>query len=63
MVPSTFNTASNLQAALATMKQVHGDFGYGVPSMNPLGVQLFYGCTKLSVWRNEGAMYIADVTP
>lgn len=63
LVPSTFNTAANLLAAINTMKQVHGDFGYGKPSDNPLGVQLLYGTTKLNVWKNELAMYQADVTP
>lgn len=62
-VPSTFNVTANIMAALNTMKTVHGDFGYGKPSDNPLGIQLFYGTTKLSVWKVEPALYIGDCVP
>lgn len=63
MVPTSFNAAANMAAALASMKQVVGKFGYAIPTGNPPGVDMLAGDTQLPVWKVSSALYAADVAP
>ena len=61
LVPTNLNGVADGEAALASLKQVHGMFGYGVVTHNPVGVTTFYGDTFLPVLKNPDVAYMARV--
>lgn len=63
LVPSSFDAAANMAAALARLKSVYGKFGYAVPSHNPPTAVMYMGDTVLPVWKNPDTVFVADVTP
>lgn len=62
-VPTTYQPTDSLQAAMASFKEVVGDYGYAVPVMNPLAAELHLGHIGLPIWKVPDALFIADVVP
>lgn len=60
-VPTTVNIVADAVAAVQSLKQVWGMFGYGMVSTNPVGLSTFYGDTFLPVLANPDAIYQAVV--
>jgi hypothetical protein len=63
LVPSSFDAAADMAAALSRLKMVYGKFGYAVPSHNPPTATMYMGDTVLPVWKVPDSVYVADVTP
>ena len=63
LVPTSINITTDAGAAMNSLKQVYGMFGYGLAGHNPVTVNTFYGDTFLPVIRNPDVVFQADVTP
>lgn len=60
LVPTTINIVTDAAAAIGSMKQTFGMFGYGQVSHNPPTVITYYGDTFLPVIKNPDVVYQAD---
>ena len=61
MVPTTINITTDAAAAIGSMRQVFGMFGYGQAAHNPPTVVTYYGDTFLPTIRNPDVVYQATV--
>jgi hypothetical protein len=57
MVPTTLNIVTDAAAAMASMTQVFGQFGYGAVTHNPPTVNTYYGDTFLPVIKVPNAVF------
>lgn len=62
-VPTSVNFEATMEAALATIQEVWGKFGFAKPAHNPTTIEQFFGDTFLPVFPVPEAVFIADVTP
>lgn len=60
-VPTNINLQNDAVAALNSLKQVHGAFGYGFVSMRPPQVATVMGDTRLPAVKLVDVLYLADV--
>jgi len=61
LVPTTINIQTDAVAAMNSLKQVFGMFGYGLTSHNPPGVMSYYGDTMMPVIKVPNAVFQSNV--
>lgn len=60
-VPRTLDIIQNVKNPFGNMETVYGMFSYAVPKVNPPGIQLVYGDTRLYALRLPNVTYAATV--
>jgi hypothetical protein len=61
MIPTQFNVFANAMAALNSAKMVYGNFGYALPSVDPLTFKVILGDCRFPAWKIPDTIYQANV--